>query len=317
MKPPIGFILVTHNAPEQTLFLCERLNAMFANPPIAIHHDFSKTPLDTAVFPKNVGFVDQWVKTGWGSIGVVNAQLRALRQLYTTADPDWFIHLSSVDYPIQTADFILRDLYESGVDVFIDSRRLEDHGHPFINEGLGELAFNHPRYIQSAFNRYVAIPLISAKWAKRLRTPNEKWCLRSKFLIKHLTPFNDSLHCYSGDAWLTGNRRFANLLLEETPLWKTLHQHYKSRSVPEESIHQTLLGNSSGFKISSDNKRYADWRGCYAHPRTLGRDDFPRLLNSTHHFARKFSFDPDMLRDLDRAVAQQDAQKQFNNPPPG
>jgi hypothetical protein len=297
-------VLVTYNAPEQTLFLCERLNAMFGNPPIAVHHDFSKTPLNTAVFPKNVDFVQQWVHTEWGSSAVVNAQLRALRLLYDTADPDWFVLLSSTDYPIQTADFILRNLYDDDFDVYMDLRRIEDLGMPFVDEGLGELAFNHPRFPQCAFNRYVAIPLISPKMAKRLRTPNEKWCLRSPSLIRRFTPFNDSLHSYAGDAWFTGNRRFAHLLLDETPLWKTLHRHYRTRSIPEEAIHHTLLGNSPGFRISLDNKRYTDWRGCYAHPRTLGRDDFPRLLQSTHHFARKFLFDPGMLRELDEAVAQ-------------
>ena len=302
MKPPIGFVLITYNVPEQTLFLCERLNAMFGDPPIVIHHDFSKTPLNTAIFPRNVQFIEQWVRTGWGTLAVIDAQLLALRRLYETSDPDWFVHLSSTDYPIQTADFILRDLYENDFDVYIDSRRIEDLGIPFLNEGLGELAFQHPRYPQCAFNRYVAIPLISPKLAKRLRTPNEKWCLKSKFLIRKFTPFGDSLHCYAGDAWLTGNRRFANLLLEQTPMWKTLHRHYRSRSVPEESFQHTLLGNSPGFKVSDDNKRYSDWRGCYAHPRTLGRDDFSRLLHSTHHFARKFVFDPEMLRDLDQAI---------------
>jgi hypothetical protein len=63
-----------------------------------------------------------------------------------------------------------------------------------------------------------------------------------------------------------------------------------------------LLANSPGFKVSTDNKRYTDWRGCYAHPRTLTREDFPRLLSSTHHFARKFAFDVETLRDLDKAV---------------
>ena len=309
MKPPIGFVLVTYNAPEQTLFLCERLSTMFGDPPIVIHHDFSQTPLNTAIFPKNVQFIEHWVRTHWGSSTVVDAQLRALRRLYRTADPDWFVPLSSTDYPIQTADFILRNLHENNFDVYMDLRRIEDLGMPFLDEGLGELAFHHPRFPQCAFNRYVAIPLISPKMAKRLRTPSEKWCVRSRALTRRFTPFNDSQHCYAGDSWFTGNRRFAHLLLQETPFWKALHRHYRSRSIPEEALHHTLLGNSPGFRISTDNKRYTDWRGCYAHPRVLGRDDFPRLLQSTHHFARKFFFDPEMLRDLDEAVTQKEIEK--------
>ena len=121
MKPPIGFVLVTYNSPEQTLFLCERLNAMFSNPPIVIHHDFSQSPLNTAVFPGNVRFVE-WIPTRWGSMTVIDAQLSALRLLYSEFDPDWFVTLSSTDYPIQTADSILHELRDSPFDAYMDSR---------------------------------------------------------------------------------------------------------------------------------------------------------------------------------------------------
>ncbi len=111
------------------------------------------------------------------------------------------------------------------------------------------------------------------------------------------------MRCFGGDAWFTANRRVMHLLIEETPFWRKLYDHFKSRSIPEESFYHTLLGNSPGFQLLDDNLRYADWRGCYAHPRTLGKDDFPRLLGSSKHFARKFPFDPVLLAGLDAAVS--------------
>ena len=108
MRPPIGFVLATYNNPEQTLFLCERLNTMFGNPPIVIHHDFSQCSLNTALFPSPMSAL---LKIGvlhtWGSLTVVDAQLSALQMLYRTSDPDWFVPLSTSDYPIQSAEFIL------------------------------------------------------------------------------------------------------------------------------------------------------------------------------------------------------------------
>jgi hypothetical protein len=304
MKPPIGFVLVTYNNPEQTLFLCERLNTMFGNPPIAIHHDFSKSHVNPSLFPGNVHFVENWLRTSWGSISVVNAQLLALRALYATSDPDWFVSLSSSDYPIQTANSILHDLFQNDFDVYLDSRPVKNLGLPIANGGFGVLrCFEHPNWPQVGYNRYVAIPLCSPKMAKRLRVQREKLCLPFTFLTERLTPFHGSITCHGGDAWFTANRRVAHLLLEETPLWRKLHDHYRTRSVPEESFYHTLLANSPGFNPSSDNKRYTDWRGCWAHPRTLGREDFRQLLQSTHHFARKFLFDPEILRNLDDAVA--------------
>ncbi len=302
MKPIIGFILVTFNQPEQTLFLCRRLGQMFGDPPIAIHHDFSQSELDRSRFPLNVTFVEHWHRTSWGSIAVLNAQLAALRVLRQVADPDWYVSLSTTDYPIQSGAQILSDLAHAQADVFVDMRSIHDLGQPFVNEGLGEMAFNHPRYLQSAFNRYVAIPLISSSLARRFKQPQEAWVLRSPALIKRFTPFKDGVQCFAGDTWFTASRRAVNLFLEETPLWRRLHRHFGSRAVPEEAFYQTLLGNSGTLRISHNNLRYTDWQGCYAHPRVLGRGDVPRLLKSTHHFARKFAFDPQFFAELDQAV---------------
>lgn len=301
--PTIGFVLNTHADVRQTLLLCKRLSAMFGDPPIALHHDFSQTALNKAMFPANVRFIERWLQTSWGSIAVVDAVAEAIRLLYEFADPDWFVSLSATDYPIQTAETILRELAASRVDLYLDSRRIFDPGGAFVNEKLGAESFRHPRFQQFAHRRYVAIPLLSGKAARRLRTPVEKWCLRSEALSKRLTPFDGTVECYAGDAWFTANRRTARFLLEETPLRHRLRRHYASRSVPEESFWHTMIGNEPSLRSSMDNKRFTDWTNCYAHPRTLGRDDFAALLASSHHFARKMKFDPEMLRDLDEAVA--------------
>ena len=303
-RPLIGFILATYHQPQQTLYLCRRLSEMFHDPPIAIHHDFSQTALDRSLFPPNVLFVEKWVKTGWGSMSVIDAQLLALDLLYSTANPEWFITLSTSDYPIQTAERIVADLRASeDIDIFLDSRPINDLGQRFVNEGLGELAFEHPRYSQGAFNRYVALPLISTKMARRIRQPIEAWVVRPHWLIRRITPFNGSIVCYGGDFWITGRRRVAQFLLDRTPLWNRLYRHFRSRSTPEEAFFHTLLGNTPGFHVAPHNLRYTDWRGCYAHPRILGHADLPRLLASNDHFARKFAFEPELLAELDAAVA--------------
>lgn len=309
MTPLVGFIIVTYSQPQQLLYLCHRLGSMFGDPPIAVHHDFSQCDLDIREFPANVSFVKQWVRTGWGSISVVDAQLAAMRLLYEKADPDWCVNLSGSDYPIQTGDQIMHDLRKTTVDAFLMLKPVVDRGEPFINAGLGELAFDHPRYSQSAFNRYIAIQLLSQRLARKLKQPREAWVLRSKFLIKLRTPFKDDLCCFGGDAWFTVNRRVVQTFLQQTPLWQSLYEHFRSRSMPEESFYHTLIGNTLGVQVSSDNLRYADWRGCYAHPRVLGRQDFPSLLHSTKHFARKFPFDPSLLAELDRVVEARDSKE--------
>ncbi len=302
MSQTIGFLLITHRNADQIQNLSFRLGLMFGAPPIAIHHDSSQELLDGSSFPENVRFVDPIVPTDWGGFSVVKAQFAALKLLYEFADPDWVVLLSAADYPIQTAERILADLGETPYDAFLDSRLIEDLGEPYHDGSLGGFPFAQRLYLQTAYNRYVAQPLLSRKMARRLKTPVEAWVVKSSWIRERRTPFQGNVRCFAGDAWFTVNRRVAHFFLEDTPLRKSLFDHYKSRASPEESIYHTLLGNTSLFRVAPSNLRYTDWEGCYAHPRVLGREDFSKLLASKDHFARKFPNDLEMLSELDQLI---------------
>lgn len=310
MKPTIGFVLVTHTAPAQALRLCWRLNEMFGLPPIAVHHDFGKAPLDRGEFPGNVRFVEQWVNTGWGTIGVVDALLLALRLLYLPhpdgwGDPDWFVSLSAADYPMQTADVILNHLRQTHFDGFLDCRTIADPQMPYRRERPGgEFPFDAPLYQQIAFRRYMAISWLPYRMARRLNLQAERYCLTAPALVQKLTPFHDGVKCFAGDAWMTMRRQAAHLLLENSAFWQQLYKHFASRAFPEEAIYQTFLFNLPSLQISPDTLRYTDWRGERAHPRTLNAEDIPLLLQSRKHFARKVPNDSAFGPLLDQAVAQ-------------
>jgi len=91
-------------------------------------------------------------------------------------------------------------------------------------------------------------------------------------------------------------------LLADNETNRKLRTHFKSRPNSDEGLLQTILKNNPGLEVSADNKRYADWRGCTNHPRSLTVIDFQTLLVSEGHFARKFVFDPSTLRELDVLV---------------
>lgn len=304
MKPPIGFVLVTHNNPDQTQFLCEQLTARFDRPPIVIHHDFSQTPLDPALFPANVTFVQEWLRTTWGGYSVVDAQLRALRILYKKHSPDWFVVLSGADYPINSPDFILGDLYGHDFDAYLDHRRIHYCRLPIPPEGFDDQNFISPAWVTLAFERYMAIGFGFFKLANFFKWKKKAIYLRSNFFIRRLTPFDGTLECHAGDHWLTGNRKVADTLLDDSEVNRKLIAHFRRRPNPDEGFHQTVLCNAPGLKISPDNKRFADWRGCTNHPRPLTEAEFPAILASNDHFARKFLFNPEALRKLNDSVDQ-------------
>jgi len=304
VKPPIGFVLTTHSNPAQILFLCEQLNARFDRPPIAIHHDFGQTPLNTAEFPANVSFVQDWLKTGWGKSTFVMGEKRAIRDLYKTADPDWFVNLSGADFPIRSARSILEELYSGPFDAYIDHRQIVYSRVPFPPEGLGAASFSHPAWITLAFERYMAIGFGFYKLATRLGWKRKAIYLRSNFLIRRFTPFDGTLKCYAGDHWYVANRKSAHALLDDSDANRKLTQHFIRRPNSDEAIFHTMLGNTPGLRLSPESKRYSDWTGCWSHPRTLTEADFPALLASGDYFARKFDFNPDLLRKLNQRVDQ-------------
>lgn len=302
MKPALGFVLATHSNPAQVLFLCQQLTERFAGAPIAIHHDFGKCPLDRSLFPDNVSFVEDYCATRWGGWGVVQGVLAALQLLYRKADPDWFVLLSGADYPIKSARYILRDLETNGYDAYLDYRQIQRCDLPLPTNGWGVENFVAPAWVRLAFERYMAIGFGFYKLATKLGWRRKAIYLKSSFFIRHFTPFSGSVRCFAGDFWLTGNRKAATALLADTPLNRRLMEHFRRRPNPDEAYFHTVLGNDGELKICPDNKRFTDWEGMVNHPRELGETDFPTLVRSPDHFARKMKFDPESLRRLDRLI---------------
>jgi hypothetical protein len=125
MPPKIGFILLTHNNPDQVIRLIATLNRMFDDPPIVCHHDFSKSDLPVDMLTKNVSLVQPHLQTGWAKFSVVEATLRAFELMYGNVNsPDWSVLLSGADYPIKSSKQILHDLASSSHDVHIHHEQI-------------------------------------------------------------------------------------------------------------------------------------------------------------------------------------------------
>lgn len=299
----LGFVILSHKPESEPLRrLVSRLNQTLDFPPIVCHHDFHKSALDTSGFPCNVRFVENPVRTNWGDISLVRAFLLGLRTLYNLSSPDWFTYLSTNDYPIKTGDAIARELTNSAYDVYLHHRLINDATLPNCRrDGDFHLGYDRAFWGAKAFDRYVArvleYPLLNRRGKRTvrrlpLRNPRVRWA----------TPFHDNFQCFAGDAWFTARSKCADILLADTPERLDLMAYYWNRLVPDESYYHTMLCNSPGLRICSDNKRFTHWMKGGDHPKTLTEEDLPRLLNSSAHFARKF--DPvasaSVIEELDR-----------------
>ena len=124
MPMQIGFLILSHNNPQQLHRLVGCLQRVYDNPPIVIHHDFSQSTLHRDRFPSAVQFVAPHIKTGWGKLSVVLAALRALEALYDNAAPDWFFLLSGADYPTMPASQVVKELNSCSFDALLDYRKV-------------------------------------------------------------------------------------------------------------------------------------------------------------------------------------------------
>lgn len=266
MTPSIGFVLLTHQKPHMIRRLINKLNAMFDHPPVACHHDYSKSTLPVEALPDNVSIVMPHVEISWGEFAEVEGTMRALRLLYeNSSGPDWFVFLSGTDYPIKPAQHILRDLRASQFDAHIFCELIQ----------LG--AFRDP-------------------WQARCY---ERYCMKEPGF------FSSDFKCYAGHQWFCANRRTAKHLIEFYETQPALAEYYRDSVHASESYFQCVVANAPHLKFSNEIWRYIDWSAGGPHPKTLGTGDLPKLLASHAHFARKFDADTDasVLDELDAVTS--------------
>jgi len=293
MSAPLGFILLTHSDSPQSVRLVNRLNAMFDFPPITWHHDFSKGKPPEAKFSPNITFVRRPVRAERAEYSLVEAELRAMEQMFSQPGaPERFVLLSGQDYPIKPAKQILADLQAGGFDAHMHYDLVRED-----QQATKELRMLYERHLCYNFP-----PLPLFRWLDR------NWPM---FIVKYrgpfrgLVPFSREFECYAGSQWFVANRRTVEHILEFHRTRRKLARYYRWRLFPDEVYLQTIVVNEPRLKTNRNNWRYVDWSSGTSHPKILGLEDLPKLMASPAHFARKFSLQADakILDRLDEVTA--------------
>jgi hypothetical protein len=300
-----AFIILSHSNPEQLLRLTRTLTAVYGDPVIVCHHDFSKSPLDISLFGPNVQFVQPHIETHYGKISIIYAAMEGFRlAMHGESPPDWFYLLSGADYPIRRREDVEKDLGEAGVDAFMDFRKidfatLEQSKQP--NQANPAHGFDRSSYIKLAYDRYLAIRLPIPNLKHPLRPPAAALLhIRWPALADRFNIFSEGYSCYAGEHWFTANRRAVELLLKEDSQHKRLLDHLARRPFVDECAYQTILCNEKSLKIAPRNLRYIQWEaGDVGRPNWLSLADLPGITGGSEHFARKIEPGSSLLDALD------------------
>jgi Core-2/I-Branching enzyme len=287
---PLGFVVLSHHKPYQTVRLTRRLARDFPDARIVCHHDFSRSPLDPADLPASVELVRPHRRTQWGHFSLVEATLAGVRRLFDApAAPDWFVLLSGADYPLQPADQIRDRFVHSGFDAHLANVRVDPAG-PHDEQ------MDYPQ-------RFLSVALWWGQFSRRSRPTWRQLKLRNRYTDR-LLPFHDGLRCYAGSQWFAANRRAAERLLEVDRTQPALRRHYRWRFGADESYPHTILCNAPDLRVKNEWTHLVEFvdDGPVETPRTFTRADLGRLLGAGRPFARKFDerVDAAVLDGLDR-----------------
>ncbi len=289
MTEPIGFVILSHADPGQLGRLVDRLNRLYDRPPIAIHHDFYQSKVETDRFSGNVAFVSPSIRTRWAHISVVHAAQAALRLLYRDASPAWFTLLSGADYPVMRGEAVVADLAGAAFDLYLDHQKIERRPLPLPGPALSRMGTDAVDWRRRMYDRYIAHEWRYPSLTRRLKPTHRRIVFRNELVRAPFVPFGKDRSCHAGDHWFTGTAAVAEVLLEAEARQGDLFAYFATRFCPEEAIYHTILGNRPDLRICKDNRRYTNWAGQDSHPREIAPDDLPIIERQRCHFARKFS----------------------------
>jgi hypothetical protein len=295
IRSPFVYLIVSHRNIEQLERLVRRIRRDTRESLILVRHDSSRSALPPDAFAgvRGVRVLPDSSPVLWGRYSMIEMVLAAIRWLAESAvDYRWMALISGQDYPIKNLRTSEQWILERRFDGYLEYQRADE---AFSEE-------NERRY----FYRYRQLPDVAQRALRLLGRFNP---LPQSFQVAtgpigaqiglriRSTPFTDSFACYRGPFWWTLSRSCCDYVLDFIDRHPEIAAHYRQTLHPDESFFQTILVNAQRFDLANDCLRYIRWEHPDApSPTTLTVRDFPNLIASPAHFARKFDIE------VDRAV---------------
>jgi hypothetical protein len=260
-------LIIAHKNIGQLL----RLISAISHPQVIIYiHIDKKSDLDGSMFPDHVRIVKNSVAVTWKLYSQVTAIINSMNEVVRNeVNFDYLTLISGQDYPIRSMETILDSLAEQAGTEFI-------HHVPLDQTGWNQARIRFERFY---FQSYPG-PLI--RFGGRLITfvcDKVRWKRR----------FYKGLRPWGGSAWWTLTRPCILYILNLVEKDKGLVSYMMKTIHADEIIFQTIVMNSPfAEKAVSKNFRYMEWVRGNPNPNILTRLDFLKIVESPHHFARKF-----------------------------
>lgn len=225
----------------------------------------------------------------WGGYSLVNAELRAIKELLKLGLKwEFFINLSAQDFPLKSQSYIHNFLSHH---IGKDFLKVADQ-----TQIRPDTLHRVENYVTESNNEIITEPTVKRPF------------------LQDATPF-------IGNQWMILSRRFCEFL-NTSPEVDRFKEFYRHTLIADEGFFQTVIMNTS-YKaaIVNDDKRTIDWipmGTIKLRPRDFTIQDANFLMASPDLFARKFdeTIDRDILSLLEINLLQQPAQQVVRSPKP-
>ncbi|WP_119390942.1 beta-1,6-N-acetylglucosaminyltransferase [Taklimakanibacter lacteus] len=210
----------------------------------------------------------------WGGFSVVEAALELIETALARGSADYLILMSGACLPVLSAASL--------------SQRLAGEAGEYIDIMPDHEAKGHDRKKRLAHYRFYSKTMPRPCLGALNRLSRQVWT-RPAFDAEFGEP-------RFGSMWWCLSRPFMEWAMEFRRANPTYDKRFRHTETPDECYFQTLVSLSPFAGRVKGSLTYVDWEKGGSHPRTLSRQDMPRIAASGLCFARKFDWDRD--RDL-------------------
>jgi hypothetical protein len=272
----VAYLIRAHHKPAQLARLVDRLRSDDASFYV---HVSARAPQETFSEMQRLVEDAHWVPrvaayySGFSLVRSMLAGLAAVKPL-----PGHTVMLSGQDYPLRPAAEIERALgTRAGVSLLEHFPIPAPDRWQGENGGLDRIRYRHFERVRYR-TRVLHVPFLRRSFPAGLQPyGGSAWCALSDDAVRTILGFSDA-----------------------NPEAFRFFEHVRT---PDEIFLQTVLLNSPlRDHVANESIHYIEWPGG-SHPKTLGREDFPRLAASGKLFARKFDMSED-AEILDRIDAE-------------
>ena len=276
----IAYLIRAHFAPAQLGRIVDRLDsehAAFFIPVSARTSGGTHDKMQEAVGERaNVQWVER-VPTYYAGFSLVQSTLVGLRAIAAAEPTSHAVILSGQDYPARPTPEIEKFFQGRPGKSLVEHFALPAADKwPGEHGGLDRIRYRYFERVNYK-TRTLRLPILRRRFPRGLQPyGGGAWCALSYDAVRYIVSF-----------------------AEERPEVVRFFRHVK---IPDEIFVPTVLLNSPlRDSVVGEDVHYIDWSHGGAHPKTLGTEDYDRIVESGKLFARKFDvrYDTKVLDMLD------------------